>query len=154
MKTATTALTALSLFALLATSSAWAVDQARTNAGDNWAEHVRLQAAADMPARSATPGAMPSSSAGTTLGPHAKLFGSLAAVHTASRTIALTPGLRYINVASGETVAFKSGTEEIAWTFAEFVHGSTVDLGVLFPAFPNAKGVRAYIERSEVFTGG
>ncbi|RWA56437.1 hypothetical protein AU476_03750 [Cupriavidus sp. UYMSc13B] len=35
-------------------------------------------------------------------------------------------------------------------TFAEFVYGNAVDLGVLFPAFPNAQGVRVYIGRSRI----
>ncbi|WP_354687343.1 CzcE family metal-binding protein [Cupriavidus necator] len=43
---------------------------------------------------------------------------------------------------------------EITWMFAEFIHGKSVDLGVLFPALPNAQGVRVYIERSKLYTGG
>ncbi|KAB0595220.1 CzcE family metal-binding protein [Cupriavidus gilardii] len=156
MKTKTTALTALSIVTLMATSTAWSADKARTNAGDNWAEHVQRQAAEPV-GTSPAPGvaaATARSDAATSLGPQAALFGSPAQANTASRAVTLTPGLKSVRVASGDTVTFRSGAQEMAWTFAEFVHGSTVDLSVLFPALSNAKGVRVYIERSQIFTGG
>ncbi|MCA7082503.1 CzcE family metal-binding protein [Cupriavidus gilardii] len=154
MKTKTTALAALSLFVLLSTSSAWSVDKARTNAGDDWAEHVQRQASSQTPAATSAQQVVRGAATTTALGPHAMLFGSPASPNTASRVVTLTPGLKSVNVASGDTVTFKSGTQELAWAFAEFVHGSTVDLADLFPALPNAKGVRIYIERSRVFIGG
>ena len=51
-------------------------------------------------------------------------------------------------------MTFKSGAQETTWTFAEFIHGGSADLGILFPAMPNAKGVRIDIDRSKLFTGG
>ncbi|WP_454733280.1 MULTISPECIES: CzcE family metal-binding protein [Cupriavidus] len=162
MNTKKTAFTALALSALsvLLGSPAWSADQTRTNAGDNWAQHVQRQAAeqAGTPAPRAVPGAAPSAmaeaGAATPLGPQAALFGSLAPANTTSRAVTLGPGLKSVNVASGDTVTFRSGAQEATWTFAEFVHGSSVDLGVLFPALPNARGVRVYIERSKLYTGG
>ncbi|CAG9166402.1 CzcE family metal-binding protein [Cupriavidus pinatubonensis] len=166
MNTKKTAFTALALSALsvLLGSPAWSADQTRTNAGDNWAQHVQRQAAeqAGTPAPRAVPGAAPSAApramaeAGAVipLGPRAALFGSLAPANTTSRAVTLAPGLKSVNVASGDTVTFRSGAQEATWTFAEFVHGTSVDLGVLFPALPNARGVRVYIERSKLYTGG
>ncbi|AMR78390.1 hypothetical protein A2G96_11960 [Cupriavidus nantongensis] len=158
MNTKKTALTALALAAVsvLSSSPAWSADQTRTNAGDNWAEHVRRQAA-DQTSSSASltvPSAMATAQAATPLGPQATLFGSLAPANTAARAVTLAPGLKSVNVASGDTVTFRSGAQEATWTFAEFVQGKSVDLGVLFPAMPNAQGVRVYIERSKLFTGG
>lgn len=156
METKVSARTALSIAVLMAASSAWSADKARTNAGDNWGERVQRQAVA--PVGTSTAPAVAAANAGseaeTSLGPQAALFGSPAQANTASRAVTLTPGLRSVRVASGDTVTFRSGAREMTWTFAEFVHGSTVDLGILFPALPNAKGVRVYIERSQLFTGG
>lgn len=158
MNTKKTAFAALALSALsvLLSSPAWSSDQTRTNAGDNWAQHVQRQSAeqAGTPAPRAVPGAMAEAGAATPLGPQAALFGSLAPTNTASRAVMLAPGLKSVNVASGDTVTFRSGAQEATWTFAEFVHGTSVDLGVLFPALPNAQGVGVYIERSKLYTGG
>ncbi|MGX6566961.1 CzcE family metal-binding protein [Cupriavidus necator] len=162
MNTKKTAVTALALSALsvLSISPAWSSDQTRTNAGDNWAQHVQRQAAepAGTPAPRAVPGALPSAMAGagaaTPLGPQAALFGSLAPANTAFRAVTLAPGLKSVNVDSGDTITFRSGAQEATWMFAEFIHGTSVDLGVLFPALPNAQGVRVYIERSKLYTGG
>lgn len=152
----TAALTALSILAVLNTSPAWSTDKARTNAGDNWGQHVQRQAAepAIAPTASAASVAMAAATSATSVGPQAALFGSPAAATTASRVITLTPDLKYVRVGSGDTVTFKSGAQETTWTFAEFIHGGSADLGILFPAMPNAKGVRIDIDRSKLFTGG
>ncbi|WP_454740811.1 CzcE family metal-binding protein [Cupriavidus ulmosensis] len=73
---------------------------------------------------------MAEAGAATPLGPQAALFGSLAPANTTSRAVTLGPGLKSVNVASGDTVTFRSGAQEATWTFAEFVHGSSVDLGI------------------------
>ncbi|WP_444633929.1 CzcE family metal-binding protein [Cupriavidus oxalaticus] len=85
---------------------------------------------------------------------HAALFGSPAPQSYATRTVAVVPGMRYVNVDSGETVAFRSGGKLAAWTFTESISGTSVDLGMLMPDMPGATGVRVYIERSKLFTGG
>ncbi|MGX6571229.1 CzcE family metal-binding protein [Cupriavidus necator] len=63
------------------------------------------------------------------------LFGSPAPVPTATRTITLASGMKYVNVNSGETVAFKAGAQTVAWTFLESI--------------PEAQGIRVYVKRSE-----
>ncbi|WP_084004235.1 CzcE family metal-binding protein [Cupriavidus pauculus] len=150
---ATLALTALSV---LPSSPAWSADQTTTNAGDNWADHVRRETAdqAYSPALLPAPMAMATSQTAIPLGPQATLFGSLAPANTAARAVTLAPGLKSVNVASGDTITFRSGAQEATWMFAEFVQGKSVDLGVLFPALPNARGVRVYIERSDLYIGG
>lgn len=158
MKTKKPALIALALsgVTVVSVSPAWSMDQSKTNAGDDWAQHVQRQAGepAGVPAQHAGTAATVATMSTTPLGPQAALFGSPAPANRAARAVTLGPGLQYVNVASGDTVTFKSGAQEATWTFAEFVQGKSIDLGVLFPALPHAQGVRVYIERSKLYTGG
>jgi len=133
--------------AALSVAPAWGTDKARTNAGDDWAKHVQQAPDLASPTKANT-------TSGARLGPHAALFGSVVPAGTASRTITLWHGMKTVNVASGEAVAFADGDQSVAWQFGEFVHGSTVDLGDLFPSMPSARGVRVNIDRSQIFTGG
>lgn len=98
--------------------------------------------------------ATPSTSATVAASRHAALFGSPALQAHATRTITLGPDTRYINVKSGETVAFRSGGTMSAWTFTETISGKNADLALLMPELPDAKGIRVYIDRSDLFTGG
>lgn len=47
---------------------------------------------------------------------HATLYGDPAGQSQASRIIDVKPGMRYVNVDSGETVAFRAGEKIVAWT--------------------------------------
>lgn len=147
MRTKKAAVAAFAL-SVLSISSAWSADKTKTNAGDDWAQHVQRQAAeqARGPASPETPVVARNS--------QAALFGSPSPASPAHRTITLAPGMKYVNVAAGDTVTFKSGDQQATWAFAELVHGGSVDLGLLLPGMPNAQGVRVYIERSQLFTGG
>ncbi|TDF62535.1 CzcE family metal-binding protein [Cupriavidus sp. L7L] len=147
MKTNKTLAVVLALSAL-SISPAWSTDKLKTNAGDDVAQHVQRQGGE--PAADPLPGQV----SATRVGSQAAIFGSQVPAGTAFRTVALTPGMKYINVASGDTVTFRSGGQEATWKFAESIRGATVDLGVLLPSMPNAHGVRVYIERSHLFTGG
>jgi hypothetical protein len=118
-------------------SAAWASDKFRGDGGDNWIEHVRQSPSATQPDVNRT----------------ALLFGSPAPVSLAARTLTVKPGMKYINVESGETVAFSAGTGTQAWTFIEAMQSTSVDLGVLLPDVPDAKGVRVIIARSKWLTG-
>ncbi|SCU74907.1 Periplasmic protein involved in Cu(II)/Cu(I) resistance (CzcE-like protein) [Cupriavidus necator] len=84
----------------------------------------------------------------------AALFGSPAPVPTATRTITLASGMKYVNVNSGETVAFKAGAQTVAWTFLESIHGTSVQMSTILPDIPEAQGIRVYVKRSEFLTGG
>ncbi len=146
MKAMKTVLAALAV-SLIGIPVAWSADKAKTNAGDNWAQHVQQQSQAQTQSQPMAPSMAPANRT-------AALYGSPAEVSTAARTILLSPGTKYVNVASGETVAFQSGSQTTAWTFAEIVHGSSTDLGTILPGMSNAQGVRVYIDRSRLFTGG
>lgn len=146
MKAMKTILAALAV-SLIGIPVAWSADKAKTNAGDNWAQHVQQQSQAQTQSQPMAPSLTPATGASA-------LYGSPAEVSTAARTILLSPGMKYVNVASGETVAFQSGSQTTAWTFAEIVHGSSTDLGTILPGMSNAQGVRVYIDRSRLFTGG
>lgn len=141
-------LAAVLVLSALSISSAWSTDKSKTNAGDDVAQHVQRQAG--------EPAAVPlaGQASATRVGSQAAIFGSQVPAGTAYRTVALTSGMKSINVASGDTVTFRSGGQEATWKFAESIRGTTVDLGILLPGMPNAQGVRVYIERSHLFTGG
>ncbi|WP_354677206.1 CzcE family metal-binding protein [Cupriavidus plantarum] len=145
MKTNKSVAVALVLSAL-SISSAWSTDKSKTNAGDDVAQHVQ----AAEPAAALATGRV----SATRVGSQAAIFGSEVPAGTSSRTVAVTPGMKYVNVASGDTVTFRSGEQEATWKFAESIHGTTVDLGILLSGMPNAQGIRVYIERSQLFTGG
>lgn len=85
---------------------------------------------------------------------HAGLYGEPTGQTQASRIIDVKPGMRYVNVDSGESVAFRSGGKVSAWTFAQMIRDTSVDLGLLMPDLPGGAGVRVYIDRSDLFTGG
>ncbi|WP_367395353.1 CzcE family metal-binding protein [Cupriavidus sp. Agwp_2] len=57
------------------------------------------------------------------------LFGSPAPVESASRRVTLTPGIRTLRVASGETVAFRAGNRTVGWTFLEAIGGTSALTG-------------------------
>ncbi|WP_316157524.1 CzcE family metal-binding protein [Cupriavidus sp. BIC8F] len=84
----------------------------------------------------------------------ADLYGSVATVETATRSITLRPGARYVNVTSGETVAFRGANRTVAWTFMTTSSGrSAVELSFLLPDLPEAKGVTAIIAPNPLFRG-
>ncbi len=100
MKTNKPVAVALVLSAL-SISTAWSTDKSKTNAGDDVAQHVQRQAAEPV----AAPAAAQVSA--TRVGSQAAIFGSQVAAGTASRTVAVTPGMKCVNVASGDTVTFR-----------------------------------------------
>lgn len=85
---------------------------------------------------------------------YAALFGNPTDPSRVTRIVDVKPGLRYVNVDSGETVAFRAGEKTSAWTFAQMIKNTSVDLGLLMPDLPGSAGVRVYINRSDLFTGG
>ncbi|WP_367395235.1 CzcE family metal-binding protein [Cupriavidus sp. Agwp_2] len=122
----------------LGVSSAWSADKWRGDGGDNWLEHVREQKSASMTPVNQTPA----------------LFGSPAPIGTATRTITLTPGMKYARVESGETVAFRAGNKTVGGTFLEAIGGKTVDMSFIFPDLPEAKGILVIVEPSTLYRGG
>ncbi|WP_224000300.1 CzcE family metal-binding protein [Cupriavidus pinatubonensis] len=84
----------------------------------------------------------------------ADLYGTAAAIETATRSISLRPGTRYVNVTAGETVAFRGASRTVAWTFMTTSSGgSAVELSFLLPDLPEAKGITAIIAPNPLFRG-
>lgn len=84
----------------------------------------------------------------------ADLYGTAAGVETATRSIPLRPGARYVNVTSGETIAFRGANRTLAWTFMTTSSGrSAVALSFLLPDLPEAKGITAIIAPSPLYRG-
>lgn len=83
-------------------------------------------------------------------------FGHPVAIAHASRTIILTPRIRYVHVYTGETVAFRIGEKEIGWMFTvpTIGGGQPIDMGSIFPDIPEAKGIAIFIERSNLYRAG
>lgn len=84
----------------------------------------------------------------------AALFGSPAEVSTTTRTVTLAPGMNYVSVASGESVAFRAGDKTVGWTFLEAIGGTSVEMRTIFPDVAQARGIRVYIAPSQLFSGG
>lgn len=135
-----TRLVPLVLAVLLAgTSAAWASDKFRGEGGDNWLEHVQQSPSAPQSPSNVSKAAL--------------LFGSPAPVSLAKRTVAVKPGMKSINVNPGETVGFTTGNGTRAWAFTEATQNTSVDLALLLPDVPEAKGVYVIIGRSNLYNG-
>nr|CAC07985.1 CopH protein [Cupriavidus metallidurans CH34] len=136
---------------LLATSVAWSADKLESTNPAGWSQQAQIQVAAqhDHGARAGL-----SSLSAIKPGPEASLFGSEAPAGSTSRVVDVAPGLKYVNVDSGETVTFKSGASEITFAFAQLDRNKAVALNVLFPELPGGQGVWVYIEQSRLYIGG
>jgi len=87
-----------------------------------------------------------------TQGAYAHLFGTPGKAKMAARTVELR-GQRVVRVQSGETVAFRSGTQIGAWNFTPRADSTTVALKELLPSMPDGSQVYVLIERSQVYSG-
>lgn len=141
----------LGVAALLAASAAWSADKLESTSAAGWSQQAQMQAAAH---HDHGAGAGLSSLSAIKPGPQASLFGSEAPAGSTSRVVDVAPGLKYVNVDSGETVTFKSGASEITFAFAQLDRNKAVALNVLFPELPGGQGVWVYIEQSELYIGG
>ncbi|WP_061959618.1 CzcE family metal-binding protein [Cupriavidus pauculus] len=94
-------------------------------------------------------------SACTSVAPAHANFGRPAAVTSASRTIELGPATKYVQVYSGETVAFHAADKMLGWTFGGNVgQGTIIDMREIFPDLPEAKGIAIYIFPRRMKTHG
>ncbi|MGO4330656.1 CzcE family metal-binding protein [Cupriavidus sp. 2TAF22] len=105
---------------------------------------------AGIPASASAPATAPTAIASRV----AALFGSPAELRTTTRTVTLTPGMNYIEVASGESVAFRAGDKTVGWTFLQAIGGTSLDLSLIAPELAQARGIRVYVGASEIFKGG
>lgn len=141
----------LGVVTLLATPAAWSADKIESTSADGWSQQAQIQAAAHHGHGS---GAGHSSLSAVRLGPQASLFGSEAPAGSTARVVEVAPGLKYVNIDSGETVTFKSGAREITFAFGQLGSNKAVAINELFPELPGGQGVWLYIEQSELYAGG
>ncbi len=73
------------------------------------------------------------------------LLGDLTSASEASRTIAIGPGTRYVNVAQGEVVRFIANGREFAFNFDGVADISSFDLQRVAPAGMLDHSVIAYV---------
>lgn len=85
-------------------------------------------------------------------GAYSHLFGKPADTKAATRTVDLR-GQKVVRVASGETVAFSSGSHIAAWNFTPRADSTNVALNELLPAMPGGAQVTVLIERSPIYSG-
>ena len=82
----------------------------------------------------------------------ADLLGDLTSATEASRTIAIGPGTRYVNVTQGEVVRFVANGQEFAFNFDGAADVSSFDLLRVAPAGVLDHSVIAYV--SPLSNGG
>lgn len=81
--------------------------------------------------------------------PSLELFGSPGALSTVTRTIAIKPETRYVNVTGGEIVRFDVGNKSFVWNF----NGtrSSFDLERVAPPALLEHGVTAYVAPNPLY---
>ena len=77
------------------------------------------------------------------------LLGDPAPPETATRTIAILPGTRYVNVTGGEVVRFTVGDKSFAWNFSG--RPSSFDLSVVAPPGVLDRKVMAYVAPNPLY---
>lgn len=101
------------------------------------------------PANTAQPASAPVS-----VSHDAALYGNPARADYVTRTVDIAPTTHYVRVASGESVSIRVGTQTVNWTFLEAINGSTLNLALLMPDVPQARGVYVHVEPSEIYRAG
>lgn len=81
------------------------------------------------------------------------LLGEAAPAYAASRTIAITPETRHVNVEGGETVNFIVGSKNFAWNFFVGSSVTSFDLKRVAPPGLLSHSVIAYISPDPRYTG-
>ncbi|MGN5480174.1 CzcE family metal-binding protein (plasmid) [Cupriavidus basilensis] len=140
----------LGVAALLAASAAWSADKLESTSAAGWSQQAQMQAAAH---HDHGAGAGLSSLSAIKPGPQASLFGSEAPAGSTSRVVDVAPGLKYVNVDSGETVTFKSGASEITFAFGQLARTKAIALNVLFRNCLTARVSGCTSSGAELYTG-
>ncbi len=79
-------------------------------------------------------------------------YGDAANNASAERTIALTPGTKWVNVTDGEVVRFSKDGRTFACHFST-LNDSSFDLSAIAPAGVDVKGVRVYVANDPALGG-
>jgi hypothetical protein len=73
---------------------------------------------------------------------------------SASRTVKINPGTRYVNVTDGDTVRFDlGGGQSFTFTFDAWSNIDSVDLATIAPAGVSVPKVRVYIAQNPLYVG-
>lgn len=86
--------------------------------------------------------------------PRIDLLGDPAPATAATRTIAITPDTRYVNVTGGDIVNFVVGDKSFAWVFNVGANVSSFDLKRVAPPGVLNKTVMAYVAPDPRYIGG
>lgn len=76
-----------------------------------------------------------------------KFLGDPGSTGTATQTINIKPGTKYVNVTSGQTVKFVVGDKSFAWNFNVGTNVSSFDLNRVAPANILAQPIKVYVAR-------
>jgi hypothetical protein len=85
-------------------------------------------------------------------GTNRNVYGDAANGESAERTIALTPGTKWVNVTDGEVVRFSKDGHTFAWHFST-LNNTSFDLSAIAPAGVEVKGVRVYVATDPALGG-
>jgi hypothetical protein len=81
----------------------------------------------------------------TAVTPRIDLLGTPVPPAAATRTVALTPGVHYVNVTGGDVVRFQSGGQEFGWSFDTSPIVQVFSLNQVAPAGALGQNVLVYI---------
>ncbi|QRX81051.1 CzcE family metal-binding protein [Glaciimonas sp. PAMC28666] len=74
-----------------------------------------------------------------------KFLGDPGSLSTATQTINIKPGTKYVNVTGGQTVKFVVGDKSFAWDFDVGTNVQSFDLNRIAPANMLAQPVKVYV---------
>ena len=80
-----------------------------------------------------------------------KFLGDPGSTGTATQTINIKPGTKYVNVTSGKTVRFVVGDKSFAWNFDVGTNVASFDLNRIAPANVLTQPVKVYIKQDVKF---
>lgn len=81
-------------------------------------------------------------------------YGMNAPANAASREVVINPGMRYVNVANGETVRFNVDGQSFAFDFDAWPNDSAVDLAAIAPSGVKVPKVEVYIAPNPLYNNG
>ena len=85
---------------------------------------------------------------------NSNLLGDSAPATAASRTIAITPDTKYVNVEGGQIVTFDVGGKTFTWDFDGAEDVTSFELNQVAPPDMLDHPVKAYVSPNPLFIGG
>ncbi len=90
----------------------------------------------------------------TAVAPRIDLLGDPAPAPAATRTIAITPATKYVNVTGGDIVKFTVGDKSFTWAFNGAISVSSFELNLVAPPGMLDHTVTAYVAPDPRYIGG